>query len=501
MQSLRTIILSLFMGTLALQAVSVPVVPQSAVEAPPPPVNPEMLSTLVNTQSESAPKLDIAQAMKLALANNFDRKISQENVASARASVEQARGPVLPQVSVGVNYQQVNEDQYAVEAGFSPEKQTALSLNASQMIYNDTQVTAVRSSRRQFEAAQESDKSVALDIASQVGLAYIKVLSILSNLEIAEDNLRITRENLEIARIRRSVGTSGPEEILRFESEEAQQESELWSQRNRLHSAMNDLNQVLGESPDRSWNLEDITLESAVFNTSLSTLIPLASSQKSSDRFRMASIAYALSRSPEVASLGYSAAAQQLQLDENRRSFFVPDVEASFQYSHILDSEYPSSISTPEEDDTWTFLISASLPLFEGGARFGNIRQARAGLRSIQWQDAQTRQAVSVNVSNSLAAMASSWQSIRLSRIASERADANLEIVQEKYEQGSVSIVDLLDAQNNALVQKLTASIDLYRFFQDLISYQRSLSWAEPLADEEARQEFIEDFRARLDDV
>ncbi|MGE9291909.1 MAG: TolC family protein [Puniceicoccales bacterium] len=471
----------------------------SAVEAPPPPVNSEVLATLVDTRPSSGPSLTIGQAMALALKNNFTRKISQENVASARASVEQSRGPVLPQLSVGASYQQVNRDQYLVESGFSPEKQSALNFTASQIIYNDSLVTNLRSTKRQFEAAQESDKSVALDIAEQAGLAYVNVLAIASNLKIAEDNLRITRENLEIAEVRRSVGTSGPEEILRFQSEEAQQESELWSQRNRLHSAMNDLNQLLGEPPDRTWQLEDLSLHSDVFRTSLSVLIPLANSEDASDRFRMASIEFALARSPEVASLGYSAAAQRLLLNESRRSFFVPDVAASFEYSHPLDSEYPGASVSESEEDTWTFLVSASLPIFEGGARFGDIRQARAGLRSLQWEDARTRQNVSVNVSNALAAMASSWQSIRLSRIASERADANLDIVQEKYQQGSVSIVDLLDAQNNALVQKLTASIDLYRFFQDLISYQRALSWAEPLANPQNREEFVSDFLARLE--
>ncbi len=501
MHTMRAILISLVVAGHTLSADPVVDPPLTApTPVPPPPVNSEVLSTLVDTDSNSGPTLSLAQAMKMALDNNYTRKISKENVASARASVEQARGPVLPQVSVGLGYQQVNRDQYAVEAGFSPENQTTLQLNASQMIYNDSQVTNLRSTRRALEAAQETDQSVQLEIIQQAGLAYVQVLSIASNLRITEDNLRITRENLEIAKVRRSVGSVGPEEVLRFESAEARQESELWTARNRLHSAVNQLNQILGESPDQSWKLEDLSLESAVFETSLKTIIPLANNSGASSRFRMASISYALSRAPEVAALGFSASAQRLRLDESRRSFFVPEVSASFNYSHYLDSEYASSVaSSTEDDDIWTFMVGATLPIFEGGGRFGEIRQARAQLRTIEWQDARLKQTISVNVSNALAAMASSWQSIRLSRIASERADKNLEIVQEKYERGSVSIVDLLDAQNNALVQKLTASIDLYRFFQDLLNYQRALSWPEPLADADSRDEFVQDFRSRFE--
>jgi len=486
---------------LGQSAMTAPDYPESDLKAPPIPVDPEVLSTLVNTDKSSAPDLDLSAAMSLAIENNYTRKISEENVASARASVEQARGPVLPQVGIGVGYQQVNEDQTAVESGFSPESQTALTLSASQMIYDDDRVTTLRSTRRTFEAAQENDRSVALDVATQTGLAYVRVLSIDSNLKIAEDNLRITRENLELARIRREVGTSGPEEVLRFESEEAQQESELWTVRNRLHSAMNELNRALGEPPDRRWNLEDLSLQSEMFRTSVSGLIPLASGETASGKFRTASIAYALARSPEIASLNFQSEAQRLELNQSRRSFFVPDLNASFEYNRILDSDYPDgTIGPTDEEDTWTFMLTASLPIFEGGGRFGDVRQARAGLRSVQWQAARTQQTLATQVSNALSAMASSWQSIRLSRIASERADANLEIVQDKYEQGSVSIVDLLDAQNNALVQKLTASIDRYRFFQDLITFQRTLSWMEPLADEKSRQEFVENFRRQFDE-
>ncbi|MEM0966063.1 MAG: TolC family protein [Verrucomicrobiota bacterium] len=465
----------------------------------PPPVDPDVLSTLVRSDQTGGPSLSLGQAMALALQNNFTRKISQENVSLARAAVDQARGPVLPQVGIGVTYQQVNEDQTQVQAGFSPENQTSLDFTASQMIYDDSQVTDFRTSRRELEAAQEADDSVKLDVVEETGIAYVSVLSIASSLRIAEDNLRITRENLELSRIRRDIGTAGPEEVLRFESEEAQQESTLWSTRSLLHSAVNDLNRALGEPPDRSWTLEDLSLDTNVFRTTLSVLIPLANTQQSSDQFRVASIQFALARSPELSSLNFSADAQRLRLAESRRSFFVPEVSASFVYSQILDSEYTSgALGATDEEDTWTFLVGATLPLFEGGSRFGDARQARAEVRSLEFQEARLRQTISVNVSNSLSDLASSWQSIRLSRIAADRAQENLRIVQDKYEQGSVSNIDLLDAQNNALVQRQTASIELYRFFEDLISYQRSLSWAEPLADNAAREEFVESFTALM---
>lgn len=466
----------------------------------PPAIDPNVLGALVETHADGAETLELSEAMRRAVENNFDRRISRENVASARARVQRARGPVLPQVEAGVGYRRVNEDQSAVQAGFSPESETSLNLTASQMIYDDERITGLRTSDRELEAARKTDESIRLDVAEQAGLAYVEVLSVASSLRIAEDNLRITRENLEIARIRRKVGTGGPEEVLRLESEEARQESSLWATRNRLHNATNRLNRALGEPPDRSWKLADLSLSTDVFGTSLGEIVPLAGSRESSERFRSASIEIAWARSPEAAAIGFSSEAQELRLAESRRSFLVPEVVASFEYSHVLDSEYTGgSLGAAEEEDSWTFLLGATLPLFEGGARFGEVREARAGLRRLGWEEARLRQRIAVEVSDSLAAMASSWQSIRFSRIAAERAERNLGIVQDKYEQGTVNIVELLDAQNNALVQRLTASIELYRFFEDLLSFQRSLSWIEPLSDPETNREIVDRYRRRFD--
>ena len=498
MSASRSLIFSLCFcaGTL----LGAPTDSESAAETLPARVEADALADLVGVNGEEAPSLGLSDAMRLGIENNYTRKISREEVASARAGVDQARGPVLPQVAVGLGYRRVNEDQSAVESGFSPKSETSLNLTASQMIYNDSRVTGLRTSRRDLDAARETDASVELDVAAEVGFAYVRVLSIASSLRIAEDNLRITRENLELARIRREVGTAGPEEVLRFESEEAQQESRLWIERNLLHEAVNSLNRALGEPPDRTWNLEDLSLDTPVFGTSLRHLIPLANSRESSEGFRRASIEMALARAPELAAVGYSSEAQRLRLDESRRSFLVPDIVAEFEYNRILDSEYTSgALGASDQDDSWSFLLGARLPLFEGGSRVGDVRQARAGLRRLGWEDARLRQRIAVNVSNTLSAMASSWQSIRLSRIASERAEQNLGIVQDKYEQGTVSIIDLLDAQNNALVQKQTASIELYRFFQDLLSFQRSLSWIEPVSNRESAEEIVARFRSAME--
>lgn len=453
---------------------------------------------------ESSPgSLDLTRAMEIALENNFDRRISREEVRAAEARVTETRGALLPQVEADVTYLRNREEAPAVQAGSAPKESADLALRASQILFNDRQLASFRSSREEQAAARASDDAVRLDVLASAGLAYVEYLSVRSSLRIAEDNLRITRENLEIARIRNEVGTVGPEEVLRFESEEAQQESELFRVRSLLHSAANRLNRALGLAPDTEWELTDLDLGSEVFRTSLGTLLPPKGEDTAGEpswrSLRRASIDTSLARSPELASLRSSAEGQRILLNERRRSFFVPDLTASADYGYNLDADYTTT-GRERDKESWTVRLTASLPLFEGLSRVGEVRGALAGLRRISWEEARLRQEKAIEVSDSLAALQSSRRSIELSRIAAERAEANLTIVQDKYEQGTVSIVDLLDAQNNALVQRQTASIELYRFLQDLLRFQRAIGWFEPVADEESRARIASRFRAPTED-
>jgi len=461
--------------------------------------NIEVLSELIRTDDTGKNTLTLSVAMSEAMRNNYLGRISREDITAARAGIDQTRGFLLPRVEGGASYERVDDERNAVRNGFTPRSQTSLDLRATQMIYNDSRVTEFRQSRRELDVAREKNAAVELSVAEEAALAYIDVLSVQSLLRIEDENLRITQKNLELAQIRNEVGTAGPEEVLRFESEEAQQQSTLWATRNRLSAAINRLNVSLGLDPGERWKFQDLSLTTPEFATVLTQWSDTIQTREEADAFRRASVLYALHASPEIAALRASSDIRQMELDQNRRGFFVPDVGASFLFQRILDSEYSNTAAeVNQERNSWTFLLGATIPLFEGGTRYGNIRLSRAELRRLEWEEALIRQQIANRVEDALSAMASSYLSIHLSRRASKSADENLRIVQDKYEQGSVSIIDLLDAQNNAVFQRQSASIALYDFFRDLLQYQRQLGWIEPIASESSRIDFLKDFQNRL---
>jgi len=58
--------------------------------------------------------------------------------------------------------------------------------------------------------------------------------------------------------------------------------------------------------------------------------------------------------------------------------------------------------------------------------------------------------------------------------VAADAAHRNLELVSDSYERGVVSILDLLDAQNAALVSDQVAANSVFDFLIDLMEVQRA---------------------------
>jgi len=68
-----------------------------------------------------------------------------------------------------------------------------------------------------------------------------------------------------------------------------------------------------------------------------------------------------------------------------------------------------------------------------------------------------------------------SYPSISLSRDASDSANRNLTLITDSYVQGIKSIIELLDAQNQALTADQAAANAVYNFLVDLMSVQRAM--------------------------
>jgi outer membrane protein TolC len=92
--------------------------------------------------------------------------------------------------------------------------------------------------------------------------------------------------------------------------------------------------------------------------------------------------------------------------------------------------------------------------------------------------------------------MGAARANLDLSRDAAEAARNNFEVVRDSYSRGVASIIDLLDAQNTALVAELRAANAVYNFLTELMRVERAAGRFDFFTSAEERDAFFQRLEA-----
>jgi len=461
---------------------------------------------------ETGPLLTFEQAVLTALEKNFDVRIRREATAGSKETERMAGSTLYPQLAATYGYQRVDRDRALYSGGLLPQDAQRAGLVLQQALLDDEAWSRRRAAREAYRAAAFQEQAERLAAVERVAQAYLVSLSAQALSRIAGENLEVTQRNLELAHLRRQVGISGPEEGLRFESLEAQQRSELIAARARVEQARIALNRVLSVPPESRWASEDVGLAHPAFSFASMRVVSQLRSRAELDRFRDFGTAYALRHSPEIAATEQATRAQSIVAGQKARRSYVPKVGVTASYQRVLENEYAGTTileqlavrrlisppTIPLDKDEWNLGVTASLPLFTGGGVRADARKARSDLRQLELTADNVREAVAARAQVAFYALESSYPSIDLAQQSADRAQQNLRVVQDKYEQGTVSIINLLDAQNAAFAQKQAAALAVYRFLGDLVAFQRALGWFEVLSTPAEKEAWFREMSANL---
>ena len=451
-------------------------------------------------EPEGGDKLTLKKAMLLAAEKNLEMDIQKAQTEVKYEEVGQAKSYLLPQLYAQGKYQQVDPDRAEASFGVLPQSQTTAGATLSQMIFDDEVISRWRSSDRVYEGSQYEEESKRLDLMEQGALRYLEYLTARALAKIQRENLRLVQKNLELARVRVRVGMSGKEEVFRLLAEEARRKSSVLEAYSRVEQALVALNQTLNVEQMRLWRPVDVSLNNPEFFL-LQKLSPYI---KNDEQYRILAsylVNSALGNSQELKALDKSIEAQGIQVAQYSRTYFLPKFHAELNYSHTLDQDdatAPPVVFTappPVADrDEWSVGLVASFPLYVGSRRAADLSKARANLRRLSKQRERTAQLVERKVRTILERMSYSEPNITLTQTAYQNAAKNFKVVQDKYAQGEVSIIDLLDAQNQVLVQEQSATLAVYSFLADYIAAQRAVSWFEVEADQKRKELWFEGY-------
>lgn len=437
---------------------------------------------LINEEEENIQvSWTLDQVAHEALRINQDLKAGEYELAAGEQDARDARAALLPQLSAQALGVIVDEDRAAASFGQQAERTLSGSLSLDQLLYSEPALGNLRIQNHLQSSREEGLEQARLDVVLEATTAFLDVLRAQTLERIRRQNLRLTEENLRIAQRRQALGVTGPSEGYRWESRRADDRRELLQASRQLDVARSILNRILHRPVEERFRAEVPDLLDPALRTGLGSLEPYVNNPWTFERFRDFMVQEGLRASPELNSLGELIAAQERVLLSSRRSYWAPTVALFGDWTNRFQrrgagSEPVAAIPglNPPDDTDWSVGVQVSLPLFSGGGRKAAVHRESETLEALRRTRESTREKIELRIRAALFRTAASSPAIGLSGQAAEAARRNLELVSDSYSRGVVSILDLLDAQNAALISDQVAANSVFDFLIDLMEVQRA---------------------------
>lgn len=380
--------------------------------------------------------LTLQQALQVALERHPDLTQAQAEAQAAAARADQARAPLLPQLSGNASYQRTTGN-FALRPGFVPGDLRGtggssfatfnffnFGLSASQLVWDFRQTSGRwRAAQALAEAAGTETRTTRQELRLALRSAFFAARAQAALVRVAREQLANQQRHLRQVEGFVEVGTRPPIDRAQGRSEVAQARLQLIEAENAYALAKARLKQAMGVEDDRDFEVADESLPA----------VP------GEERAPAELLAEALRRRPEL-----------LSLEQQRRGAELTGRAARGRYWPSLTISTALSDAGTELDAlawNWNAQAGVSWPLFEGGLVAAQAREAQANVAALVAQRAALHQQVRVALEQARLGVAAAKASLHAAREALELARQRLVLAEGRYETGAGNILELSDAQ------------------------------------------------------
>ncbi len=454
---------------------------------------------LLNEEAEvSGEAFGLVEIARTALEQNQTLRAETFGVFAGEEEIARARANLLPQVNSSVSSTVRRDDSASVIGGLFSERTNDAAVNVNQLLYSDAARANLVIQREIQQSRMSSLREFQLEIVLAATTTYYSVLNARSQLRVEENNLRITRANLELAEDRVRLGRSTAADVFRWQAEVAQAQIRVLNARAALNQAWETLNRVLHRPQGTRFALREASFDEP-FVMTRAEFDELVASPADYAVFANFYVERALNQAPELDQIDAQLSAKRRELKAERRSYWLPDFSISGRYSDNLNQAgIGAGPMAGEGEYDWSIGVQASLPLFSGGLRRANVSRADFELRQLQALRTSTAELIEEEVRRQLYAAQAAYGQIDLSLTAAEASRKNYELVSDAYARGTVTVIDLLDAQDASLTASAAAAESLYNFLITIMAVQRAVGGYDYLLTPEEREGLATEMRARL---
>jgi len=261
------------------------------------------------------------------------------------------------------------------------------------------------------------------DLLLQVVEAYQGVARAEEFVRVAEEALRNAEERLRLIRAQVDAGVASQFDLLRAETQVAQNQQALLNARNGVQLAQARLNSILGRDLETP---VQVVLPSHLpdLEGTLETLTERAYAQR-----------------PEVRSAEQGIRLARANIQNERRGV-LPTLALSGQWDFNLNT---SSFNPRRE--TFTGVAVLSVPIWDGGVTQARVAQARNDLQIAELRLKQTKDLVALEVRSAYLNLLDARARLEVARKGLEQATEALRLARVRFEAGVSPQLEISDAE------------------------------------------------------
>jgi outer membrane protein len=407
-------------------------------------------------------RLTLEQSIAIALENNPEILTAEESVRQARFVRTQVRAGLLPTISAVGNYTrnwELPEFVFTPPPGFPStngkirfrtgvENTVTAGFVLEQPIYTGGALMSglgiasdgVTLSGYSLTAAQQQT-------IENVYSAFYGVLLAHSLIEVAERAVENAQVNLNQVERRYEEGAASRFELLRARVQFATIQPNLTEAQHRYELALENFKTLLGKDQESSITVEgEFSLrKNTLLDEDLESLIELAYDNR--PEYRM----------------------QVLQIDINKknirlaRSEFMPKLffSSSLQWQALKDKL--DGFTSQDFTRFSSSQINLQIPIFRGFGNTAKYQEAQVELRKSEIYTDHVRNLIGTEISAAYKSLRESWEVYQSQHQVMEQAEEGLRLAQLLYQEGAVTLLEVIDAQ----LAYTQASTSYYRSIYD----------------------------------
>ena len=409
-----------------------------------------LLAVLAVPAAVSAAPLTADDAVKIALQKSPGILQSEANVLSARSGLWGAYSRVMPNVSADASRNGTFTEEATGSRAFgsvivpsraidSENYNGSYGLSGSWSILDPSGIVGLSSARSGMKSAEFGHRSARADVVLETKRLFYEVVKSMHLSRVTTQALRLSRDDERRVRALFEVGSVSKSDLLRSQVRTAQSQVDSITTDHAVITNRYFLARQLG-IPDTDLGEVDTTLSGAPTRMDAAAVLDEARKQRPDILAADANV--------RAAELGLRSAHFGRLPSVVLSGAWTPNAVSSQRFA--VDFQAPTdsvqSTSSKTKGD-WSGRIAVSMPIFDGFATDSRVAAARSSLvRAKETRDALVRN-LEGEVRQSLLQHQEAVEREALGRTAVESARENLNLVQQKYNVGSATIIELIDAQ------------------------------------------------------